>query len=179
MNAPAPPPFGEAYWVVPGMLMAGPHPGGKTAEETVLRVQAMLRAGIRCTVNLTLSEEEKPEQRYDAIIRALAETEALDVRTVRFALFDGSCPGEAAIRELLDIVDDCIAQGRPVYVHCMMGLGRTGVMVGCHLVRHGAAKPRAAIRHMRGLRSRTTNAKFPSPLTEEQEKRIRAWKPGL
>ena len=34
-------------------------------------------------------------------------------------------------------VDDALGEGRTVYVHCWGGIGRTGTVVGCWLVRHG------------------------------------------
>lgn len=178
MTRAVPPPFGESYWVEPASLLAGPHPGGSSVQETALRVSALLDTGIRCIVNLTLTQEERPEQRYEALFEARAATEALQVQTVRFALFDGSCPSPAAVAELLDIIDGCMNSGLPVYVHCMLGLGRTGVAVGCHQVRHGRCKPRAAVKHLTKLRRGTANHHLPSPLTEEQARRIRTWSRG-
>ena len=38
---------------------------------------------------------------------------------------------------ILDEVDGALADGGSVYVHCWGGIGRTGTVVGCWLVRHG------------------------------------------
>ncbi|MFZ5949388.1 MAG: fused DSP-PTPase phosphatase/NAD kinase-like protein [Candidatus Rifleibacteriota bacterium] len=38
-----------------------------------------------------------------------------------------------------------MAAGKPVYVHCWGGLGRTGVVVGCWSRRHGEAEPLAKL----------------------------------
>ena len=38
---------------------------------------------------------------------------------------------------ILDDVDAALADGGAVYVHCWGGIGRTGTVVGCWLVRHG------------------------------------------
>ena len=38
---------------------------------------------------------------------------------------------------ILDDVDAALADGRTVYVHCWGGIGRTGTVVGCWLMRHG------------------------------------------
>ncbi len=40
--------------------------------------------------------------------------------------------------ETLDAIDEEIARGGVVFVHCWAGCGRTGVVVGCWLVRHGS-----------------------------------------
>jgi predicted protein tyrosine phosphatase len=172
------PPFEDAYWVVRGELMAGPHPGGRTIEETAHRLSLLTDAGIRRLINLTLPHEERAEQRYEVLIGAAAASTAVDVQAIRFSLFDGSCPSEGAVVELLDAVDACLAAGRPAYVHCMQGLGRTGVAVGCYLVRHERTTPRRAIGAIRRLRSTTRHAHHPSPLTDEQVARVRTWRPG-
>ena len=41
--------------------------------------------------------------------------------------------------EILDAIDDDLAGGHNVYVHCWGGVGRTGTVVGCWLIRHGYA----------------------------------------
>src|SRR5438128_1987093 len=37
----------------------------------------------------------------------------------------------------LDALDAARAQGHTVYLHCWGGVGRTGTVAGCYLVRHG------------------------------------------
>jgi hypothetical protein len=172
-------PFEDAYWVDPGRFMAGPHPGADTPERTAARVEALLDAGILCALNLTESHEERPAERYEEAMHALASGRGLEAACARFALIDGTSPSPAAVTELLDVVDACLARDMPVYVHCKVGLGRTGVMVGCWLVRHCLARPRAALRHISGLRRGTATARITSPSTREQIERVRGWKPGM
>ena len=51
---------------------------------------------------------------------------------------DMSVPRRAAeMAAILDAIDGALGQGRTVYVHCWGGIGRTGTVVGCWLVRHG------------------------------------------
>lgn len=171
-------PIEDSYWVSPGRLLAGPHPGGRSTEETRGRAAALLGAGIRCTINLAEPHEEKPEQLYEEVFRTLAAERGHEAWCARYGLWDGTSPSEAAVRELLDMVDGCLERDLPVYVHCMVGLGRTGVMVGCWLVRHGIARPRSAVRHISRLRRHTSTARITSPSIAEQIARVRAWKPG-
>ena len=50
----------------------------------------------------------------------------------------------------LDAIDDALAGGHRVYLHCVGGIGRTGTTVGCWLVRHGM-EPADALKHLREL----------------------------
>jgi protein-tyrosine phosphatase len=171
-------PLQDSYWVLPGKLLAGPHPGGASGPETERRASLLLATGIRCVVNLTEHHEEKSEQRYEEAFSRLARERELEVHCIRYSLWDGTCPSEAAVAELLDVIDVCIERDLPVYVHCMAGLGRTGVMAGCYLVRHGFVRGRAAVRRLTRLRRQTSIARIPSPSTKEQVARVRGWRKG-
>jgi hypothetical protein len=62
-----------------------------------------------------------------------------------------------------------------VYLHCWGGVGRTGLIVGCWLARHGY-KGQAALDRLRGLWQncpKSTHRK--SPETGEQEQYIISW----
>ena len=51
MDAPAQPdstPLRNSYWVVPGKVLAGEHPGGTTVEATRERLQRLIAAGVEC-----------------------------------------------------------------------------------------------------------------------------------
>ena len=50
-------------------------------------------------------------------------------------------PGEVAF--ILDAIDAAPSNGKSFYVHCWGGVGRTGTVIGCWLVRHGSDGQRA------------------------------------
>ena len=61
---------------------------------------------------------------------------------------------------ILDLIDELLEAGERVYVHCLAGIGRTGTVVGCYLVRHGipaadAVAHLAELRAARGRRDRS------------------------
>ena len=58
---------------------------------------------------------------------------------------------------ILDEVDDGAREGGAVYVHCWGGIGRTGTVVGCWLLRHGLDRG-DAIARIAELRREVTDA---------------------
>ncbi|HEX4618183.1 MAG TPA: hypothetical protein VH135_00560, partial [Steroidobacteraceae bacterium] len=46
-------PLANCYWVVPGRLLAGEHPGGASPEATRERLRRLLEAGVATFVDLT------------------------------------------------------------------------------------------------------------------------------
>ena len=47
------------------------------------------------------------------------------------------------MREILDHLRTRLDSGHKVYVHCWGGIGRTGTVVGCHLVEQGMTADQA------------------------------------
>jgi protein-tyrosine phosphatase len=84
---------------------------------------------------------------------------------------DFSVPTRESLVQTLDAIDEELAAGGVVYLHCWAGCGRTGVVAGCWLVRHGT-DPRealAVIAEKRGLGC---------PQTLEQRLTVLAWQTG-
>ena len=86
-------------------------------------------------------------------------------------------PAPAAMRELLDHIDVAQQRGQRVYRHCWGGIGRTGTVVGCYLVRHGFTGA-AAIAHLAQLRADTPDARYVAPARDCQRQMIMGWPGG-
>lgn len=163
----APPvPLSQAYWVVPGRFMAGPYPGesggGVTAE---VSVGQLLGVGITVFIDLTKPGEAPEYARY---LGGRA-------RHTRIGVVDFDVPDHDQMVRILDEIDRAVRAGGVVYLHCYAGLGRTGTVVGCYLVRHGLTGQQAlkAIRH---LRKETSFPRAASPQTDQQAAMVRRWK---
>jgi hypothetical protein len=130
-----PRPHPNCYWLVPGRLLAGEHPGALTAVEVPARVEALLDAGIRRFIDLT-EEGERPAP-YASTLRERAEARGIRADHLRFAIRDLDVPAPPLMRTILDTIRDAMAAGEPVYVHCWAGVGRTGTVVGCLLRESG------------------------------------------
>ena len=70
---------------------------------------------------------------------------------VHLPVVDLTPPTEEQIELGLRAIDEALGSGRRVAVHCGAGLGRTGTLVACYLVRAGIA-PDEAIARLRALR---------------------------
>ena len=115
-------------------LVAGRHPCALDTEDAASVVGGLLEHGVTLFLDLT---QEGELERYDHLVPA-------DVRYVRRSIRDFSIPSPEELATTLDVIDAEIDAGGIVYVHCWAGCGRTGVVVGSWLVRHGL-DPREAL----------------------------------
>ena len=167
-------PIPNSYWVIRGRFAAGEYPGAVDSGAAASKVRAVLDAGIDYFLDLTEQGELLP---YRFIVDEEARRLGRNVEWVRHPIADVSVPnspGEMA--GILDAIDFALAQGRNVYLHCWGGVGRTGTVVGCWLVRHGRTGDGALAelgelwRGVEKIRYRPV-----SPETREQREYVRQW----
>ncbi len=158
------------YWVLPGQLMAGEYPGAKAPAQARQKVERFLEQGVGCFIDLT--EAGEGLEPYAHLLEGRAAHQRLPIR-------DNDVPPKAQMGAILDAIDAALADGRQVYVHCFGGHGRTGTVVGCWLVRHGAA-PVHALEQIKTLRAALPAEVIdqPSPQTAAQFAFVRAWSSG-
>jgi ADP-ribosylglycohydrolase len=133
MAAPPLKPLANSYWVRPGQLLAGEYPLTRNDAESAMRLQDLLLAGITCFINLT-GPDELPI--YEG--RLPPRFGGKPVMHQRFAITDHGVPTSVQqMTTILDAIDAALSSGAGVYVHCRAGIGRTGTVMGCHLVRQG------------------------------------------
>jgi ADP-ribosylglycohydrolase len=160
-------PWPNSYWVVPGRLLAGEHPGGATPELTRNRLAKLREAGINAFVDLTGPEEVAG---YHAELPRSAHY-------LRRPLPDHGVPAERGhMAEVLDCLRDAARDGRVVYLHCRAGIGRTGMVVGCFLVERGLSGE-AALEELNRLwrQSARANQWGTVPETDEQTDYVKRW----
>lgn len=169
-------PFPNAYWVLPGQFLAGEHPVEISEDATLARLTALLDAGVRTFVNLTEEREKMPG--YSSLLHSLADDRGIDIEVLQMPIPDRRVPPPETLRSILDVIDGSIADGKPVFVHCFAGVGRTGTIVGCHLKRHGRASQQDVIAKISELRIQMPGGREPSPHTPEQIQVVKSWESG-
>ncbi len=170
------PPTSASYWVVPKLLLAGTYPGHPDPEEHRSRVQSLVSAGIRTFISLMEPDETNLAGDPFVPYQDLARQFCPEVTCVRHPIRDLSVPKSADMTAILDAIDESISAGKPVYVHCLGGIGRTGTVIGCWLLRHGLAEPSDVLDVLMRLRQQDRERRHRmSPETGEQQRFVRQW----
>lgn len=118
------------FWVIPKQLAGSEVPTNK-ADFQWIKAQ-----GIKAIVSLTeLPSDPSLTQPFDF------EVHHLHIR-------DRTAPKQHQIDVFVEIVNTLLAKDKPVLVHCLGGIGRTGTMLACYLVSQ-CKNPRDAINEVR------------------------------
>lgn len=139
--------FDNFSYVIPEKLAGCAKPHG------IAGLRALSRRGVGAVVSLT-------EEPLDG--KTLAK---YGVITLHLPIRDFTPPTQEQIDRFVLFVDERIAEGRRVAVHCHAGMGRTGTMLAAYLVHAGATAEEAMLR-VRRLRPGSIE-------TREQEDSLR------
>jgi predicted protein tyrosine phosphatase len=149
-----------ARYAVSDGLLAGGYPG------TTEAVSALERDGV--TVFVDLTHPSDPLDDYGHLLRG--------GRRLAHPIPDMGTPTAGHVIGILDDIDAAQGQGETVYVHCWGGVGRTGTVIGCWLVRHGLDEG-DAIARIAELRAEISGVRA-SPETPGQVALVRGWRRG-
>jgi hypothetical protein len=153
------------YWVVPGELLAGPYPGLGGP------LHALMDAGIRSFVDLTHPGEKLP---YESLLPQGTHYRRLSIND------HGTPETQDHMSTILAHIREQLAAGRPVYVHCHAGIGRTGTVAGCWLSEAGFPGEEALI-ELNRLWQQSTVSQFCGrvPETDSQRIYVQRWRVEL
>jgi hypothetical protein len=171
-----PKPIAESYWVEPGRFLAAEYPRSIGEAASYDKLRRILDAGVTLFVDLT--HEADPLESYDYLLEGLrAKYPKQAPRHLSIPIHDMNVPRSPAVAaRILDAIDDELEAGGVVYLHCWGGIGRTGTIVGCWLVRHGLGGEEAIERLNELWKDNPKRSWWPRiPQTEPQFEYIRRW----
>ena len=138
------------YWLVEDALAGCGRPGGGSSR----RESALESDGAAAALDADLAWLR--EQGIGAVL-TMTETpldaEALarhGLEALHLPVEDMTAPTPEQFERALRFIDRHRIQGAPVVVHCLVGQGRTGVVLAAYLVRHGAT-PALALAEVRSV----------------------------
>jgi protein-tyrosine phosphatase len=99
---------------------------------------ALAKLGVKTVINLTSFDAQPTEQR---------ETERAGMRYIQFPMTTSVPPTAEQLSAFLGVVNDPASQ--PVYVHCVGGKHRTGVMTAAYRMTNEGWTPQRAFQEMK------------------------------
>ena len=145
----------------------------------VAKLNALLDAGVTHVMSLMPETDSDHAGRtfsnYGPMLLRLGKQRGVSVKQIRRGITDLSVPTAAHMKHALDCLDEAIAGGGCVYVHCWGGRGRTGTVTGCWLARHGE---RQALRRLAALTAFAREHFGQVPETMAQRAMVQQWQPG-
>ncbi|MFQ5854603.1 MAG: hypothetical protein ACE5LU_03015 [Anaerolineae bacterium] len=165
----------DCYWVMPGQLLAGSHPGPGSLFGSEHKLRRLIQGGVNCFLDLTAPGEAHT---YAELADTLAaELGRGPVRYLRRPLTEHGVPTIEEMQGILDELDGALEDGLWAFVHCHYGVGRTGMVVGCWLIRHGIVGGEDVLYHIEQLRA-GLNSPWKSPNVLRQRRWVSAWPAG-
>lgn len=160
-------PIRSSYWVAEGLL-AGEFPGAWEGDVAARRLRAFAARDVAVFVDLTHPADGL--EPYETLLEPPA-------RRLAHPIVDMGTTTVPHMARILDDVDEARGAGLMVYVHCWGGIGRTGTVVGCWLMRHGLDDG-DPIGRIAQLRRDVDDARVASPQTAAQRAMVTGWKRG-
>jgi protein-tyrosine phosphatase len=166
-------PFERSFWVIPNLFLAGGIPAAPQAGHSFTKLNSLKKTGIKVVLNLMepteLNNQGEPFFNYPAFLPERG------IQFIRKPIIDGGIPSTDLMVDILDTIDLQVNAQLPLYLHCYGGIGRTGLVVGCYLLRHGYATKANVIDMIAYLKRTTSIQNRRSPESDIQRQFLFNW----
>lgn len=171
---PLPPrPVEDCYWLVPGRLLVGAHPGARSRAQAMDRLRRFLESGVTCFIDLT-EPDETPS--YEALL-PFATPGGRRIEYLREPIVDHGVPaGRETMARILAMLDGALASDHIVYLHCRAGIGRSAMAAACWLAGRAGDTGRALAQLADAWPQAAQSRFWPRvPETEQQRRFVEDW----
>lgn len=132
---------------------------GSGMPTTINEINWILNQGVKSIVTMTEN--------------ALPESWVKDTKYLHVPTEDLSAPDIEQIDDAVDFIHERINHNEPVMVHCAAGIGRTGTILACYLIKYQKYSAKNAIEKVRKERPGSIQSERQEIVVELYEKHIR------
>ena len=132
---------------------------GSGMPTTINEINWILNQGVKSIITMTEN--------------ALPESWVKDTKYLHVPTEDLSSPDLEKIDEAVDFIHERINNNEPVMVHCAAGIGRTGTVLACYLIKYQKYSAKNAIEKVRKERPGSIQSERQEIVIELYEKHVR------
>ena len=132
---------------------------GSGMPTTINEINWILNQGVKSIITMTEN--------------ALPESWVKDTKYLHVPTEDLSSPDLEKIDEAVDFIHERINNNEPVMVHCAAGIGRTGTILACYLIKYQKYSAKNAIEKVRKERPGSIQSERQEIVIELYEKHVR------
>jgi len=164
--------FFHAWWAdAEGRVLGGEFPGDRAEPDiTRLKLELLARAGVGTIIDLT--DDNDRLIGYVEHLPAVAAEQGIELRRISHPIPDVNVTTPEHYDRIVADIEESLAGGGKVFIHCWGGVGRTGTVVGVWHVSRGCS-PEAALEQIAAARVGTKKGNRSSPETSRQVEAIR------
>ena len=140
-------------WVIENKL------AGSGMPTTINEINWILNQGVKSIITMTEN--------------ALPESWVTDTKYLHVPTEDLGAPDIDQIEKTVDFIHERINNNEPVMVHCAAGIGRTGTILACYLIKYHKYSANNAIKQIRKERPGSIQSERQEIVIELYEKHLR------
>lgn len=128
-------------------VLPGRKDRGRNLKDDILQIK---KAGFDVVVSLLANDE----YRSYGVPDLLDQYSSNGLNVLSLNIIDQGVPSNDDMNELINEIHSLVNNNKKILIHCVGGLGRTGVVAACYLIKYDSYSTIKAIEHVRQVRSK-------------------------